>query len=66
METGGLLTQVNYREKCAFAGLKEWSLNTGDLKVRDRLYNIINIIPIILYQSYTVLKHRPILGERLI
>ena len=30
-KTGGLLTQVNYSEKCAFWGLKEWSLNTGGL-----------------------------------
>ena len=34
-KTGGLLTQVHYSEKCAFGGLKGWSLNTGGLK--DRL-----------------------------
>ena len=26
--------QVNYSEKCAFVGLKGWSLNTGGLKGR--------------------------------
>ena len=32
--TGGLLTQVYYREKCTFGALKRWSLNTGGLKDR--------------------------------
>ena len=32
--TGGLLMQVNYSEKCAFVGLKGWSLNTGGVKGR--------------------------------
>ena len=30
----GFLTQVNYRENCAFVGLKGWSLNTGGFKDR--------------------------------
>ena len=33
--TGGLLTQVNLSEKCAFVGLKVWFLNTSDLKARN-------------------------------
>ena len=33
-KTGGLLTQVNYSEKCIFEGLKGRSLYTGDLKDR--------------------------------
>ena len=31
---GGLSTQVNYREKCTFGGLKGRSLNAGGLKDR--------------------------------
>ena len=31
-KTGGLLTKVDYYEKCTFEGLQGWSLNTGCLK----------------------------------
>ena len=33
-QTGGLLTQLNYRKKCTLGALKKWSLNTGGLKGR--------------------------------
>ena len=33
LKTGGLLSQLNDSDKCAFMGLKGWSLNTDGLKV---------------------------------
>ena len=43
LKAGGGLTQVNFREKCTFGGLKGWSLNTVMIMslntggVKDRL-----------------------------